>query len=190
MVKLLSDFDIITNFNKINKKSTGGSKKKSYFDKVESYYQSKKNFTKKLDQDLKYDYKFNTDKEGNHILNIISEDKIVMKLEYDIIGIYNNDIKMWYFGYAVDHSNKLLIKKSKIIKDVMNKISDNLDLIDQKEIEELQFYSDNPAVFTSSDNLSKIVKLMMYLMKSMWFLSVSHSDNYIEFISVRKILME
>ncbi|MBA42458.1 MAG: hypothetical protein CMF62_00425 [Magnetococcales bacterium] len=190
MDNLINDYQLIKNIKKsLNKTIKGG--KNSYLDKVERSYQNKKKQFNKLNPKINYSFKFVTDTDKNRILVVSHNDKIVMKAEYDLIGIYNKDLNLWHYGYAIDYVDKKSTLKSKNIKKLQIDVEENYNNYDAIESETLHFYSSNPHLFTDSDNIPLIIKIMMFIMDSIWYISINYNkneSNLVEYISIRKII--
>lgn len=151
---------------------------KLFYDKVEKYYQkSMKRVEKNLDPQKNYNYKFYVDHHNKNIVEIFEGEKFVLKAEYDLAGIYNFYNSVWYWGWNIDVVNRTLVDRSKVIKEFSNYLKKNYEKFDGVEAEELYFRTSNGNFFTSKKNIAKIVKLALYLTKSLWFLPVCYGKD-------------
>jgi len=191
-MKLINDKLFLENFIKDELK--GGNKNTKYIKKVIDYYNDSKKNIKKILNFSKNNYKYDFITLNNiDIIEIKLNNKIIMKAEYDIIGIYNTDINMFYYGYILDHINKKLIKNSSNIKNLKKQILNDTDQFSKDEIDDLYFYSSNSHFFIEPDKVPFIIKLMMFINSNKWFISIHHPNNnntktYNEFLAIRKIL--
>jgi hypothetical protein len=163
------------------------SSNKTFSNKVEKYFDNKKkDIIDSLDPSYNYDYKFSTDKNNNSIVEVLKNGKLVIKAEYELLGLYNLFNSVWYWGYGLDLVNRDLVKISKSIKDFSKTIKKNYNDFDKKEAEILYFRTNNNNFYTAKKNIENIVKLGLYITKSIWFLPVCYNNDNIP-VSCEKI---
>lgn len=163
------------------------SSNKDFSNKVDKYFNiKKKDIIDIIDPNYNYDYKFSTDKDNNAIVEVLKNNKLVIKAEYELLGLYNLFNSVWYWGFGLDLVNRDLVKGSKSIKEFSKIIKKNYEDFDKKEAEILYFRTNNNNFYTSKKNIDNIVKLGLYITKSKWFLPVCYNNDNIP-ISCEKI---
>lgn len=171
-----------------------------FYKKMDSYFKNiKEDIQKKLDITKDYQYNF-VEENGLNIIEIIFDNKIKLRAEYNIIGLYNIPLSIWYWGYALDFVNKKLVDKLQIVKQLPKTLLDSDSDIhfSSVELEELYFMTKNNDFYCSSQNIDKIIKLVLYLTKGIWYIMVKHSAQMVgdvnnqmdrvEYILIHKIL--
>ena len=173
-----------------------------FYKKVDNYFKNiKDDIQKKLDITKEYQYNF-VEENGLNIIEISIDNKIKLRAEYNIIGLYNIPLSIWYWGYSLEFVNRKLLDKLQIIKEFSKKLEindkNNNGEFKPVELEELYFITSNNNFYCSSQNIDKIIKIVLYLTKGIWFIPVKHSDKMIgninnqmdriEYILINKIL--
>ena len=88
----------------------------SFFKNMNSHYDNlKKKISKKINIDEKLDFIFNEDS-NLYTVDIMINNKLIMKAEYSIIGMYNLPLSIWYWGWAIDFVNHKLTQNLKPVK--------------------------------------------------------------------------
>jgi hypothetical protein len=137
----------------------------------------------------KYDKKFYKLDEKNLIE--ISKNKNLIRSEYQIIGFYNITNSIWTWVW----NNPFIEKNLGINKDVLQnyvKKLINSKTIDQKELEELVYYTSNEAFYISFENIGRLLQFIMYNLQSAMVVTKKNDDinpSVIEFISIKDILL-
>ncbi len=151
----------------------------SFYQSANKYYNDQQLLMGKyINLNKNYKFEFNTDPVGNSILEMYDDDnKIVLKAEYCFIGIYNLINSVWYWAWNVEFLDKKLAEKSKVVKQLKKDLVNDYEKYLLGEIDELYFYSSNGNFFVSHDNVVKLAKLMLYLAKGLWFLTVCPGKN-------------
>lgn len=145
---------------------------KTFFSDVEKYYgdQKKKVIDKIFKQNGNYKYDFDND-----TMTIYEDGKLVAKVEYSIVGVYNLNNFVWYWGWNLIFSEKNLTNNSKLIKELGKQIKNKFpkDLSVAKDLEELYFYATNGNFYAPPETIPKLIKIMMYLLKGIWFIGIN-----------------
>ena len=162
-----------------------------------NYNNLKETIEKKIDIDKDYEYVF-TDE---NIVEMYLDGKLKLKAEYNIIGLYNIPLSVWYWGWNIAFVNKNLtvtINKIKEFLNIITKDTSSYSKFNKIEIEELHYVLSNDNFYISSSNIDKIIKLALYLTKGIWYFPVKYSDDKkqkdleqmdkIEYILITKIL--
>ncbi len=150
----------------------------SFYDKIEKYHsKQKKNIRKKFDFDKNYKYKFTKDKHNNHIIEVYNNDRLELKAKYEIIGLYNLINSVWYWAWNISSVNRALTKESQKVHELAKDIKDNYKKYLPDEADELHYISTNGNFFMTYDNIIKLIKLILYLSKSEWYLFLAHNKN-------------
>ena len=122
--------------------------------------------------------------------------KLKLKAEYCIAGLYNIPLSIWYWGWNIAFVNKQIIKPVLQIKEFSKVIMDNYKDFNKIEAEELYYVVSNNNFYISGDNINKVIKLTLYLTKAIWCFPVKYNNrkndtgemDKIEYILITKIL--
>ena len=146
---------------------------------IEKYFNDKqKEISKKIDPNKNYIYRLQQDDSGNFYIELYDNDKLVLKAEYELIGIYNMFNSIWYWAHNIQFINRHLAKESKKIKEFSKELKDNYEKYDPIEADTYYYISKNGNFYTSSDNVIKMIKLMLYVCKGLWYIPVcAGKDN-------------
>ena len=157
----------------VNKKST------SYIEKFNKYFeQNKEKIAKKFDPNKNYKYKFYKDNNNNHVVQLRDNDNlIVVEAIYDIAGIYNMYNSIWYWGWNIDTVDKQLIKRSEKVKEFAKYIKTHPEKFTHMERDKLYYWSNNGNFYTSTNNVLHLIKLILYLTKSIWYLPICYGKD-------------
>ncbi len=167
---------------------------------INEYYQKQKEkISKKYNPDKQYTYKFK-----NNIIELYNNSELIMKAEYELIGIYNIFNSIWYWAYNIEAVDRSLTKESEKIKDFAKTLLTDIKNYDKVEAEYYRFLSNNPNFYISSNKILKLVKLMLYVTKGEWYIPICEGkDNVtctnnkinkndtvkrIEYIMIKKII--
>lgn len=168
----------------------------SFYKQATDYYN---NINKEMSQkiDLKQNYNFNFIEENNkNIVEIYADKKLKLKAEYNIVGLYNIPLSIWYWSWNIAFLNKDLFTELGKIKMFSKSLDDKFDQFDTKEAEELHYLLANDNYYISSGNIEKLIKIVLYITKGLWIFPLNHSDkkegleylDRIEYILITKIL--
>ena len=169
-----------------------------FYKKIDNYFKDiKDDIQKKLDITKEYDYNF-IEENGIHIVEISLDGKMKLKAEYNVIGLYNIGLSVWYWGYALQFINRKLVEKLQPIKNLVKTLEKDSNNFSPVELEELHFITSNNNFYCSSQNIDRIIRLVLYLTKAIWYAPVKHFDKLvgdannqmdrIEYIMITKII--
>ncbi|AYV78265.1 MAG: hypothetical protein Edafosvirus8_15 [Edafosvirus sp.] len=167
---------------------------KSFINKIESNFRNKEEIIKKkinIDENINYTFEFSRSLNNDAIIDIYLNNKHILKILYEIIGIYNLQNSVWYWSWNSSLIERDLMKKTKKIKKFGKYIKNNLNEFDPKEAEEIYYYVSNGNFFINQENVLKIIQLSLYLSDSIWFLSKKDNDESpqkIEYYFIKKII--
>jgi len=170
--------------------------------KIISFYKEVVDYHNKLNEeisqkiDLKQNYNFNFVEEANkHIVEIYIDKKLKLKAEYNIVGLYNIPLSVWYWSWNIAFLNKTLFKELDKIKKFAESLDKNYNNFDSKEVEELHYLLANDNYYISSGNIERLIKIILYITKGLWIFPINHSDkksaeylDRVEYILITKIL--
>jgi len=170
--------------------------------KIISFYKEVVDYHNKLNEeisqkiDLKQNYNFNFVEEANkHIVEIYIDKKLKLKAEYNIVGLYNIPLSVWYWSWNIAFLNNTLFKELDKIKKFAESLDKNYNEFDSKEVEELHYLLANDNYYISSGNIERLIKIILYITKGLWIFPINHSDkksaeylDRVEYILITKIL--
>lgn len=159
----------------------------------DNYNKLKNDISKKLDVGKNYNYEFN-----ENIVEIYLGNKLKLKAEYELIGLYNIPMSTWYWAWNIAFLNKDLYKTTLKIKDYDDILKKEYKKFDKVEAEELHYLVGNDTFYISSKNIDKILKMALYLTNAIWYFPVKYADNNsktdmeeldkVEYIIIKKVL--
>ena len=154
-------------------------KNTSNFNKeINRYYEKQeKDYSKKFDLTKSYASNTYIDNNGNHIIELIHDNKVKLKAEYELIGMYNIINSMWYWGWSIDLADRNLVKTSKKITEFPEYIKKNMDKFDLKESEDLHFKTSMASFYTDISAIDKLIKTFLYYLNAGWYLTLCHGRN-------------
>ncbi len=169
---------------------------KKFFDTINSYYNSINDDIQEKVKDLSnknnYEYVFSKN-DDIQLIEVYLDNKFILKAEYCVLGLYNIQLSMWYWSWNIAFINKKLIELPvKKIKNFISIIDDNYDKFDKVDVESLHYLISNDNFYISNSNIDKIIKLSLYLTKSIWYFPIKQNDNdesnQLQYILITKIL--
>lgn len=150
----------------------------NFFDNMNTNFNNlKKQISKKIDLNEDYEYKF-IEENNVHIVEILLNDKIQMRAEYNIIGMYNLPLSVWYWGWNIAFVNKKLIEKLNDLKNFIEVLEKNYKDFNKREAEEIYYLLSNGNFYISSNNIEKLIKLTLYLTNSIWYFPLKYTAKY------------
>jgi hypothetical protein len=167
-----------------------------YYKKIDTFFKNAKtDIQKKLDITKEYNYNF-IEENGNHVVEIRHDNKLKLKAEYNIIGIYNIALSFWYWGWSLPFINKKLLDETKKIQLLSKKLDKekNFNKFNPEELEELYFTTSNNSFYCSSENIDRIIRLSMYITNALWYFPVKHTEEnttqmeVVQYIIITKVL--
>jgi hypothetical protein len=145
--------------------------------KANEYYDTQlSKISKYIDTESNLDYAFSENEDK--IVEIYVDGKLKLKAEYGVIGVYNIPMSIWYWGWNIAFINKNLIELLDIIRKFSGDLLDDPKKFQNKEAEELHYLVSNGNFYISSKNIEKIIKLSLYLTKSLWIFPVKYDAEY------------
>lgn len=150
----------------------------NFINKVNNYYNTTKaNIIKKMDIGKNYDFNF-TEENNMNIVELYLDKKLKLRAEYNIIGLYNIPLSVWYWSWNIAFINKNVIKDvvSKL-KSFANVLESDYKQFDMKEAEELYYLFSNDNFYISGSNIDKLIKIVLYLMNGVWILPINHKNG-------------
>lgn len=146
-------------------------------DKINLNYNNlKKVISSKLDINKEYTYIFSNDN-NNYIVEIYLDDNLIIKAEYDIVGLYNIPLSVWYWSWNISFINEKLIGNLSKVKEFSGNIKDNYKNFDIKEADELYYLLSNGNFYVSSDKIDLIIKLVLYITGGIWIFPIKYSNK-------------
>lgn len=148
--------------------------------KIDKYYEKKNNeISKYIDLTKNYRFKFIIKDNSKYYIDIydIDTNKKLLRATFDLIGVYNLFNSVWYWGWNIDMVDKKLVRKSLEIKRYSNYIKNNFDNFDPIYAEEMYYKLINGNFYTSTDNIDRLIKLSMYVLKGLWILPICNGKN-------------
>jgi len=140
---------------------------------VDAYYNKMKNsIADKIDIDKDYNYQID-----HNIINVMHDNKIVLKAKFTFLGSYNIINSIWYWGWNMDIVNKELTKKLDVLKDFVDEIKNNKYKFNTLQQQNLFFRFNSGYFYTNIKNINNLSKLVLYLCKSIWVISVPYDKN-------------
>ena len=108
----------------------------NFYTKLEQYSQ-KKNKLYNINPDKNYKYKFSRSNSGKHIVELSDEEKVVLKGEFQLVGMYNMINSFWYWGWSIDHVNRKLVELVEKVKEFPDKLKEDYQKYDPVEYNEV-----------------------------------------------------
>lgn len=143
------------------------------YSKIDKYYNSQKELmNKKFDTDKNYTYQVN-----NNIIELFDNDKLIIKGEYQIVGIYNLISSIWVWGWNIQIVNRKLVSSSEKIKEFSEELMKEKK--NSQEIDELYYITSNGNFYTSPNNIEKITKVALYYLEGKWIFPICYGQNNI-----------
>jgi hypothetical protein len=154
---------------------------KNFFDTINSYYNSVNTDIQKkitnLNNKKNYEYIFSK-KSDTHTVEVYLDNKLILKGEYCILGLYNIQLSVWYWSWNIAFINKKLIELPiNKIKNFIGEINDNYKKFNNEEAELMHYLLSNDNFYISSKHIEKLVKLSLYLTKSIWYFPIKQTNN-------------
>ena len=183
LIKLFHNFEFILLINYMK-----------LFDKYNEYFKTNTEKIKKLigvtDQD-NFSLKFYKLDDSKNIIDISDKNNgnLLMRCEYRVIGYFNISSSIWTWAW----NNPFIEKSLCIDKDKFMELKQGIKKsnINQKEMEEILYYLDDPAFYISFNNIDRLLKFIMYNIESPMILTKKNdtkNPSVIEIISVKEIL--
>ena len=158
-------------------------------DNINKYYSTnKENFNKLIGQISNYSTKVYRDEEHNNIVDVISDNKPIIRATYEVIGYYNITTSIFVWAWANPFIEKDLIKKSSELRDLRNTFI-TTDKLDDETKQLYIYFVSNPSFYISGNNLSKLMPMILYYTEGNWILPRNNNvPAQLEFILIKNIL--
>lgn len=146
-----------------------------FLKQVEKHYsKSKKEIMKILNPNIHYLIKY--DKENYNLILIFDKktNQLLFSAEYQYLGIYNKKTELFYWAHTLVKDQRL-VEKSKSIQKKLKK-------------EELGFNITESNFQIKKKNLEELIKIIIYLTKSLWFFQLDLNNELVQFISIEGFL--
>lgn len=144
------------------------------------YEQAKNSIRNTINLKYQYDLKFN---DSDNKIYVYLNGNLVLKGEYFIAGMYNICSSTWYWGWNIDFINKDYVKPNK--KNI--NILDNIQITNLLK-QQMYFYLSNGSFYLSNSNIRQLIKLVLYITKSIWYFPVRLNNDNIQYIFITKIV--
>lgn len=147
--------------------------------KIEKYYNDRTNDIKKIyNLNSNYNYLLKKDNNDRYIIELLDGKDVILKAEYEIIGIYNIFNSVWYTGWNIQFVDSKLVQSSKKVLEFTGKIvSEPSSNYMEKEV--YKYIGENGNFYTSAKRIPDIVKYMLYATKGEWILPICHGKDNI-----------
>jgi hypothetical protein len=150
---------------------------KSLLNDINKHYSVlKEKISKKIELDNDFEYIF-TEQNNYHTVEIVLEGQVKIKGEYNIVGMYNIPLSVWYWGWNIAFINKKLIEKLDNIKNFLDSLEENFKDLNGKEAEEIHYLLSNDNFYTTSENIDKLIKLVLYITNAVWCFPIKHTQS-------------
>ena len=137
---------------------------------------------------MEFTYNFsNNSSDNKNILEVLHDNKPILKAEYETIGIYDPKCGIWVWAWNNSLIERSLTVGSKRVKKFAGYIKNNLKKFDIKEAEELFYYSFRGNFYITVEYIMKLIQLEMYLNNGIWFMA-KKDDTRIEYFLIKKII--
>lgn len=160
-----------------------------FFTDINNHYNIlKNNISKSIDISKDFDYVFSNDNNID-IVEIYFDGKIKIKAEYNFIGMFNIPFSIWYWSWNIAFINKNLIKEMLPVKNFSKSmiLEKNYYKYNKKNTDELYYITSNDNFYISHKNIDKILKLVLFLTKSVWYFPIKYINNKNQLDKIDKI---
>lgn len=161
-----------------------GNQINNYFNKM------KREITNKIGNQNELNYTFEKDNNEIPIIEVFNKNQLLFKAEYNVIGIYNIPLSVWYWGWNIGFIDKKLINDILEVKNFKNILKDKYQEFDPIEAEQFYYLLSNDNFYISNDKIELITKLVMFLTKGVWTLPILLENNTNEMDRIKYILIK
>ncbi|QKF93878.1 hypothetical protein QKU48_gp0420 [Fadolivirus algeromassiliense] len=174
------------------------SKQENFYTTINNFYETQKaEMSKKINITKEYEYVFVNDNDIDYV-EIYLDGKLKLKGEYNIIGMYNIPLSIWYWSWNIAFVNKQLMKKIFPLKNSANDLITKYTQFNKKDADELHYILTNGNFYISGEGLDKLLKFVIYQTNGIWYFPVKHTvknknsnpadQDKIEYILITKII--
>jgi hypothetical protein len=163
--------------------------------KVDKYYEEQKNKIDKVYKERTItNIEFNEIQgEEKHLVNLSNNDTAIASAEYSYMGIYDKTLGMWKWAWGFLYIDPKLRIDADKVRDYQNEIKKMYTNEDAVIYEQLYYMTKNGYFFIKKGEMLKLIKLMLYITKGLWFVPIESKENNHEiltFIMLKKIVRE
>lgn len=158
-------------------------------DNINSYYSKNKEMFNKILGSVNYKTKIYRDDENNNIIEILDNDKSLLKAIYEVAGYYNLSSSIWVWGWANPFIERDLTNKVNEIRD-KEKVFITTDKLDDKTKQLYLYFIRNASFYITHNNLTDLLSMTLYYTNDKWILprNIQNTPNQLEFILIKNIL--
>jgi hypothetical protein len=111
------------------------------------------------------------------MIELYHEHNLVFKSHYNIIGMYNNVINIWYWGFILDYVNKNVFIKKKILIQSIEYLMENENNIHIQSLEDLLFRLNNDSIYMNNiNNIIPTIEYLLYFIKHTDYIMVYYDE--------------
>jgi len=174
-------------------------KQDKFYAKVNDYYNKHKDdIAKKIQLSDKYEFVFAVNNDVD-IVEVYLDGKVKMRAEYNIIGMYNIALSVWYWGWNIAFVNKKLIENIVPIKEFVGTLTKQYMSFGKGEADELHYILTNDNFYVSGEHIDKMMRFVLYQANGIWYFPIKHIGenkkpsvnepmDKIEYILITKII--
>lgn len=143
--------------------------KKSIKSEITKYYDNLE--SKTLDESEKK-YKFESNN-SNKIVHIFDNktNRLLGTYKYQTVGIFNKNTSIWNWAWTTPFIDRSEYSEIIKIKKYSKELMDNYNKYKPNEVEELHFYTSTDCFFCTTETISLLKKLVLYLSKGLWIIT-------------------
>lgn len=137
---------------------------------MEEYFKKQKTDISKVYNITKsYQYSMYKTQDDRHIIKIsdLETNKLVIKAEYTVAGVYSTKALKWFWGYDLEFVDKSSTTESKVVRNIKSDSSFN----------------------AKTDDVLQCIKLLLYLIKGVWYVQIPDKQKErVEYLIIKKLL--
>lgn len=160
-------------------------------DNINKYYSKNKEEFDKLVGKANYKTKIYRDDDDNNTIDVLDNDKTLLRATYEVIGYYNTVTSIWVWGWANPFVEKDMTNKVREMKE-LEQMFITTDKLDDKTKQLYLYFIKNPSFYIASENLDNLLSMILYYTNGKWTIprnyGPANSPNYLEFILIKNIL--
>jgi len=157
---------------------------------INEYYNKKSDKYNKIFKNSKdFSYKIDYDNNDEPELRVNNKGKNILIAKCQTIGLYNEDVSMWYWSWNIPFINRKQYKDLIKIKGFSEDMKKNSVKYLPYEIEDICFYLENDSLFCYKDDL-KPINIALYLSKGEWVVPIEKVNNnmkVVEYVLITEI---
>jgi len=150
---------------------------------IAEYIKKQEKLVRKIyDPNKTYRYQFSKDNNGKHIIELFSNNQLIIKAEYEIGGVYNLTNSVWYWGHTLEYIDRSLVKSSDKIKTVADIVKKEQKTFDKVDADYFYFISTNGNFYTTLKNTNSLIQVAVYLSESYWYIPICYGNEETTYI--------